>query len=122
MDDEGDFKTHGKQLLDKYRHADEASVTVDAQGMMSISKDLLKTSNDDDIKPVIVTDISQEQLQEILAAQKEGDINKVRKRKMKEAKKEKKESKKKAAQWVQIDNEGNKVKAIVGKSPNISIF
>jgi pre-mRNA-splicing factor CWC26 len=111
VDDDNDFQNQGRQQIDKYRASDHTNVMIDDQGMISINKDLLKTANEDDIKPVIVTDISPEQLQEILEAQKEGKINKARKEKMKEVKK----AEKKKAQWIQIDSEGNRVKAIVGR-------
>ena len=39
---------------------------------ISINPDLFKTADDDDIKPVLVTDIPHEQLQEILRIQQEG--------------------------------------------------
>jgi len=81
--------------------------------MISINKDILKGEEEDDIKPVLVTDMSADKIQDIIAGQKEADIQKQRKKKLKESKKTKTKTKKRESQWVEIDNEGNKVKALV---------
>lgn len=72
---------------------------------------MFKTFDDaDDIKPVLVTDMSAEQLQEILNHQKTHESSKDKKKRMKEAKLKEKQKK---ARWVKIDEEGNTVKAVI---------
>ena len=93
------------------KNSKQKNIAVQGQGMISINADLLNgIEQEDDIKPVLVTDIPTEQLQEILDNQKESDKSKAKRKKLKEANKKEKEKK---AKWVQIDEQGNKVKAIV---------
>jgi hypothetical protein len=102
IDDESGFRAETKPQVEQSK----LETLLNIKG-----SDFLRTNEDDDIKPVIVTDIPAERLEEILNLQKEGEINKVRKQKLKEAKKA---AKQKQSQWVEIDDEGNKVKAFIG--------
>lgn len=113
MDDEMNFHNEGVKELDKKKAQNQTNIMVEGQGMMSIDKDILQEQDDDDIKPVLVTDMSAAKIQEIISGQKEADIQKQRKKKIKESKKK---AKKRESQWVEIDKEGNKVKALVGKN------
>lgn len=110
VDDDNEFRSQGRQQFEPSMKPNSRNIMVEGQGMITIDNKLLKTAEDDDIKPILVTDISAEKLQEILSHQNEEEIQKLRKKKMKHAKKEKKRE----AQWVQIDDEGNKVKAFIG--------
>ena len=66
IDDESGFRAETKPQVEQSK----LETLLNIKG-----SDFLRTNDDDDIKPVIVTDIPAERLEDILNLQKEGEIN-----------------------------------------------
>ena len=91
-DEEGNFQNNAKDQISSTKRTKtnqsvldylQSSANFDGSNSympqpISINPDLFKTADDDDIKPVLVTNIPHEQLQEILKIQEEGAVNKVK--------------------------------------------